>query len=148
MRRMRTFKDFLVWYNNLDMEPFLEAIERQSRIHQTRGINMLKSAISLPGLAIRWLFTQVEWSRVATFASGASVADVCESVARSLPVLLLDKPNEDLYATIRGGIVGGPSIVFHRYHEVGCTRIRENTYGDAAQPCEKIVGVDANALYL
>ena len=148
VRGMRTFRDFLAWYNNLDVEPFLEAIERQSSIYQTRGIDMLKSAISLPGLAIRWLFTQVKTPRVLPLTSDFSIADVCASVARSLPVLLLDKLNEDLYTTIRGGIVGGPSIVFHRYHETGCTKIREKTYGDAAKPCAKIVGVDANALYL
>ncbi len=147
-RDMKSFRDFLVWYNNLDVEPFLEAIEQQSRIYRSKGIDMLKSAISLPGLAIRWLFTQIESPPILTFNSRCSVADVCTSVKQSLPVMLLDKPNEDLYSIIRGGIVGGPSIVFHRYHEVGLTRIREKTYGSSAKVCGKIVGVDANALYL
>ena len=43
---------------------------------------------------------------------------------------------------------GGPSIIFHRYHEAGETKIREAEKGQAAKLCEKIVGYDAKALYL
>ena len=50
---MATFKDFLIWYNNLDVEPFLQAIGKQTAIFKSKGIDMLKSAISLPGLAVR-----------------------------------------------------------------------------------------------
>ena len=45
-------------------------------------------------------------------------------------------------------MVGGPSLVFHRYHEKGVTTLRHNEYGEAARPCWSIVGYDANALYL
>ena len=41
-------------------------------------------------------------------------------------------------------IVGGPSIIFNRYHESGKTFIRNNPN----RPCKKIIGYDANALYL
>ena len=33
---MKTCRDFLVWYNNLDVKPFLQAIERQSRFYSDR----------------------------------------------------------------------------------------------------------------
>lgn len=41
-------------------------------------------------------------------------------------------------------ICGGPAIVFHLYHERHKTFIRNNE----SKPCKKIVGYDANALYL
>ena len=43
--------------------------------------------------------------------------------------------------------MGGPSLVFTRYHEVGVTKIRSH---QAAEPrlCKRILGYDANALYL
>ncbi len=55
---------------------------------------------------------------------------------------LFDKSNKDLYETISDNIVGGPSLIFTRHHEAGETLIR----GD--KPCQRIVGFDANALYL
>ena len=48
-------------------------------------------------------------------------------------------------------MVGGPSIIFHRYHEAGKTKIREREITDQGKEpkmCQKIVGYDANALYL
>ena len=41
-------------------------------------------------------------------------------------------------------IVGGPSIIFNRYHETDKTFIRNNPN----KPCQKIIGYDPNALYL
>ena len=49
------------------------------------------------------------------------------------------KGNEDLYQKYRYNLVGGPSIVFHHYHE----RNKRN-----GKPCQRILGYDANALYL
>ena len=109
---------------------------------------MLKSAISLLGSAIRWLFTQIGLPPLVTLASGFSIAGMCCSITQALMVMLLDKPNEDLYAVIRCGIVGMPCIVFHCYHKAGRTRIREKTYGDRTKLCDKVVGVNANAFYL
>ena len=48
-------------------------------------------------------------------------------------------------------MVGSPSIIFHRYHEAGKTKIREREITDQGKEpkmCQKIVGYDANALYL
>ena len=53
---MQTFRDFLVWYNNLDVAPFLQALEKQSSVFAEKGIDMFKTATSLPGLATSWLF--------------------------------------------------------------------------------------------
>ena len=57
---------------------------------------------------------------------------------------LISDEDRDLHETFRKQIFGGPSIVFHRYHEKGETQIR----GLSKQDVELILGLDANALYL
>ena len=47
-----------------------------------------------------------------------------------------------MHTCLKQNIVGGPSIVFHRYHEAGKTKIR------GGKLCQRVVGFDANALYL
>ena len=42
---MTTLRDFLVWYNNRDVVPFLQAIDRQFAFYQQRGIDMFKQGI-------------------------------------------------------------------------------------------------------
>ena len=78
--------------------------------------------------------------------------------AKTHPMIhLIDKKNKRVYYKIKDNIVGGPSIVYHRYHEVGVTNInrvhynkddKEWYYNDDGKPVKKIVGYDANALYL
>ena len=46
---MRTLQDFLVWYSNLDVVPFLEGLDKMSQFWHRYGVDMLKEAISLPG---------------------------------------------------------------------------------------------------
>ena len=124
---MSTFQEFLIWYNNLDVVPFLEAVEKMSQFWQERKIDMFKDGISVPGLTLKYLFSYLSPQ---TYFS------------------LFDQANSDLYHLIKDNNTGGPSIIFHRYQEAGKTKIREAEEGEAAKLCEKIVGYDANALYL
>ena len=55
-KNMHTFADFFTWYNNLDVEPMLQAIQRQSVVYENKRIDMLKDGITLSGLAVLWLF--------------------------------------------------------------------------------------------
>ena len=57
---------------------------------------------------------------------------------------LIHSKDEGLYDKIKSSLIGGPSIVTTRYHEVGQTYIRGNT----AKPCKSILGYDFNSLYL
>jgi G:T-mismatch repair DNA endonuclease (very short patch repair protein) len=91
-------------------------------------IDMFIDAMSLPGLAVFWLF---------------KLSSTSEN-----PIKLLDPQDRGLYPMIKKNLVGGPSIVFHRYHEKGITSIRQQEFGNEAKRCERILGVDANALYL
>ena len=53
---MTTFRDFLVWYNNLDVGPFVTAVENLQRYFFKRNIDIFKISISVPGLARHMLF--------------------------------------------------------------------------------------------
>ncbi|XP_053380152.1 uncharacterized protein LOC123531892 [Mercenaria mercenaria] len=119
---MSTFKDFLVWYNNLDVGPFVTAVERLQKFYFDKNIDVLKTAMSVPGIARQLLFKSAT-------EKGAEFS-------------LIDRKNADLHATIKDNIVGGPSIIFTRHHQSGKTKIR------GGKTCEKVVGYDANALYL
>ena len=50
---MSTIKEFLIWHNNLDMVPFLEAVGKMIVFWQERKINMFKDGISVPGLTLK-----------------------------------------------------------------------------------------------
>ena len=118
---MKTLVDFLRWYNNKDVVPFLEAIETQSRFYQERGIDMLKDGIGVPGLTLRYLFKNIPSDTYFT---------------------LFSKQTKDIHTLIRQQLVGGPSIIFNRYKEKGVSAIR------GGKPVETLEGFDANALYL
>ena len=49
---------------------------------------------------------------------------------------------------LRTGMVGGPVQVFMRYHEKDTTCIRSHVYGEKSKLTKKIIGYDANSLYL
>ena len=156
---MKTVRDLLIWYNNLDVVPFLKALETQCAVYQAKGIDMLKQAISLPGLSTQWMFSVVGDRanyREALVASRKrlpkegpmSYAVIKRAAIAVQRVRLIDAHDADIYNLIRENTVGGPSLVFHRYHEKGITKIRPAVYGDSGRLCQEVVGVDANALYL
>ncbi|KAI8495466.1 hypothetical protein Bbelb_269210 [Branchiostoma belcheri] len=127
-RGMKTMKDFLIWYNNKDVVPMLEAIQKMVDFYRDLGIDMLKDGISVPGLTLKYLFMNLESDTYFT---------------------LVDK--EDVYKLFKENIVGGPSIIFHRYHQKGETFIRQKVMehsGRQPKLCQKVIGFDANALYL
>ena len=121
-RHMTTFKDFLKWYNNLDAEPFVKAIQNFQQFYFQKGIDVFKTAISVPGIARQLLFKTVR-NLNANFA-------------------LFDEANKDLFQTVKRNIIGRPSIIFTRHHCTSQTLIR------GEKPCRAILGFDANALYL
>ena len=56
---MKTLRDFLVWYNNRDVVPFLEAIDKQFAFYRQQNIDMFKDGISVPGLTLLYLFNDL-----------------------------------------------------------------------------------------
>ena len=119
--RMKSMRDFLVWYNNRDAVPFLEAIDKQFAFYKQHNIDMFKDGVSVPGLTLLYLFNELPSNTFFT---------------------VFNQTNSDLHLLVKDNIVGGPAIIFHRYHEKDITKIR------GEETCRSIVGYDANALYL
>ncbi|KAG3231110.1 hypothetical protein PI124_g23795 [Phytophthora idaei] len=47
---MKSIKDLLVWYNNLDVVPFIKAIKAQRELFKRFDLDMFADGVSLPGL--------------------------------------------------------------------------------------------------
>ena len=115
-------RDFLVWYNNRDVTPFLDAIAKQIGFYKQQNIDMSKDGISVPGLSLSHLFNDLP---------------------NDTNFVTFNRTNSELHQLVKDNIVGGPAIIFHRYHEKDVTKIR-----GGGETCRSIVGYDANALYL
>ena len=119
---METLREYLIWYNNRDVTPFLDAIAKQAGFYKQHNIDMIKDGISVPGLSLLHLFNDLP---------------------NDTYFVTFNRTNSDLHKLVKDNIVGGPAIIFHRYHEKNVTRIR-----GGSELCRNIVGYDANALYL
>ena len=126
---MKTFKDFLEWYNNLDVLPFIEAVEKMKTFYKAKKLDLFKDGVSLPGLVLKYLMKGTE--------SDFYLFDEEDKVTKEY------RQRNNLFYLLKDSIVGGPSIIFNRYHEANKTKIR-----DGDKFCKKIIGYDANALYL
>ena len=118
---MKTMYDFLVWYNNRDVVPFLDAIDKQFAFYKQQNIDMFKDGVSVPGLTLLYLFNELPSNTFFT---------------------VFNQTNSDLHLLVKDNIVGGPAIIFHRYHEKDITKIR------GEETCRSIVGYDAYAMYM
>ncbi|KAL9972881.1 hypothetical protein ACROYT_G019266 [Oculina patagonica] len=121
---MRTFADWLRYYNNLDVAPGLEALKKMRAFYSEKGIDILKDAVSIPSVSMHYLLR-------GAVERGAEMYSPCKKA----------------YEMLKGAVVGGPSIVFTRYHKAFVTKIRDHQFG-VLHLCKNIVGYDANALYL
>ena len=92
--------------------------------YRERGIDILKDAVTLPGVSLHYLLR-------GTIERGTD----------------LYSPGKEAYDMLKNAMVGGPSIVFKRHHEAGVTQIMPHRY-TKTKTCKKIIGYDANALYL
>ena len=126
--KMKTMKDYLVYYNNLDVAPFVRAINEHSKFFIERSVDMFKDGLTLPGLTLKFLFQNTELN--------------------ATPYVLFSHHEKEVHNLLRKNLVGGPAIIFHRHHRSGITRIRERKYGVESKKCDHILGVDANSLYL
>ena len=91
MEKMKTFRDFLPWYNNKDVVPALQAMKKMMKFYYDQKIDMLKLGCTLPNLANICLHKPTD--------------------RKFYPFIEADK---DLHEKIRSEMTGGPSIVFTR----------------------------------
>ena len=102
-RNMCTFKDFLRWYNNKNVVPTLETMQKMLASYHRKGIDMLKLGCTLPNLA-----------------------NICLHRSTSAKFYPFTETDKDLLQKIREDMVGGPSIVFTRKAVVDETFIRKS----------------------
>ena len=126
INNMKTLRDLLVYYNNEDCRGFVLAVEKQMAFFRSKHLDM-KSAISMPGLAIQRLF-QLKDPQAA--------------------ILLFGEKNKDLYHLIRSGIRGGLSMVFNRYQHAEETKIKQEYFCEQAELTKSCHGFDVSGMYL
>ena len=122
---MKTFGDWLEYYNNLDVTPFFETLEKMKAFYTKLGIDIFKDAVSLPGVSMQYIL---------------------RGTLRGRNPPKLYAPSSEAYEMLKGAVVGGPSLVFTRKHIAGQTSIRSHKY-DSARTVQSILGFDANLLY-
>ena len=54
-RGMQTFGDWLEYYNNLDVAPFLEALQKMKEFYTGLGVDIFKVAVSLPSVSQQYI---------------------------------------------------------------------------------------------
>ena len=116
---MCTFMDFQRWYNNKDVVPTLEAMQKMLAFYHKKGIDMLKLGCTLP-----------------------NSANICLHKSTSAKFYPFTGTDKDLLQKIREAMVGAPSIVFTRKAAVDETFIQKSK-----NICISIVGLDASQLY-
>ena len=122
---MQTFGDWLEYYNNLDVTPFLETLEKMKAFYTKLGTDIFKDAVSLPGVSMQYIL---------------------RGTLRGCDPPELYAPGPEAYKMLKEAVVGGPSLVFTRKHIAGQTRIRSHKY-ESARTVQRILGFDANSLY-
>ena len=108
-----------MWYNNKDVVPTREAMQKIIEFYHQKEIDMLKLGCILPNLA-----------------------NVCLHKSTDSKFYPYTESDKDLLEKTREDMVGAPSIVFTRKAVVDETFIRKST-----NLCKSIVGIDASQLY-
>ena len=116
--QMSSFIEFLRWYNNENVAPTLEAMQKKIAFYHDKGIDMLKLGCTLPKLA-----------------------DICLHKSTNANLYPFTEGDWGLLEKLREHVVGGPSIVFTRKAVVDETFIRKST-----NICKSIIGIDASQL--
>ena len=163
-RGCATMMDWLREYNLADVIPFIEALDKTRKQYYPDEIDMLKDAVSIPGISMTYVLNKALTEKATAeenelYAPGLPCTHTCEACrTKNRPAAGCGKckrvrnecnqcPKNKPYELLKTGMIGGPSIVFCRYAEVGKTKIRSHQWDDAKN-CESIVGFDANSLYL
>ena len=94
-RGMKTLRDWLEYYNNLDVTPFLETLEKIKAFYTKLGIDIFKDAVSLPGVSMQCIL---------------------RGTLRGRDPPQLYAPSGEAYEMLKGAVVDGPSLVFTRKH--------------------------------
>ena len=160
-----TMHDWLREYNIADVEPFIEALDKTRRQYYPDGIDILKDAVSIPGISMTYVLNKAlrlrDKNEPELYAPGDPCTHKCEKGCSKKQCKACKKVKKECkecsknaaYELLKTGMVGGPSMVFCRYAERGVTGIRSHVHEKESKKiknkkCKTILGYDANALYL
>ena len=118
---MKSFKDFLMWYNNKDVLPTLEAMQKVIEFYHQKEIHMLKLGCTLPNLA-----------------------NICLHKSTKIKFYPFTESDKDLLEKICEDMFGGRSIVFTRKAVVDETFIRKSI----RKPTLSLFDVSTNAYWI
>ena len=119
-------KDLLLYYNLLDVNPFIQAISNLLQPYFENGIDLFKDSFSVSGAAK----LKMQWE-----------------INHGTFFCLFPKRHSDLYQKLRSQNTSGLSMVFCWLAIVGKTKIRPHQVENPFT-CAIIKGYDCNALYL
>ena len=122
----RTFKDLLIHYNQLDVRPFVQAVQKLLKPYFKDRFDIFKNSFSV---------------------SDAAKLKMLKAIEPELFFCLFPKGHADLYKALRAQLTGGLSIVFSRLAIAGKTKIRPHQIKDP-ETCQKLIGLDSSSLYL
>ena len=90
-RGMRTFSDWLEYYNNLDVAPFLQALQKMKEFYTT----LVVDAVFLPGVSQQYILRKTLKGH------------------KGYKPPKLYAPNKEAYDMLKAAVVGGPSRGVH-----------------------------------
>ena len=150
--------DWLQVYDEADMIPFVEALDKTQIQYYPEEINMLKDAVSIPGIFMIYVLNKALKMKPGTpdlyipgdpcehkcheECSGIGCRD-CKQVREDCMICAKNKP----YELLKKGMARRLSIVFSRYAEARVSKIRPHKY-ENPKTCASVIGFDANSLYL
>ena len=117
----KTMKDFVLAYNRSDIINLPECTARHAEFFRTLGVDLWKDGVSLPSLAMNYMFG---------------------TVAEGVNFVVADKKNTTFYWKLRNSMIGGLSIIINREMISGVTAIRPG-----GKLCQRVVSLDSNNLY-
>ena len=151
-----TMMDWLREYNLADVVPFIEAVDKTRKQYYADEIDVLKDAVSIPGVSMRYVLNKSLKlkPKIELYAPGEPCRHKCLSscckkackACREVQNSCTECTKNEAYELLQTGMVGGPAIVFCRYHERDVTGIRSHVYPDS-KACKTVLGLDANMLY-
>ncbi|XP_057316834.1 uncharacterized protein LOC130657857 [Hydractinia symbiolongicarpus] len=152
-----TMMDWLREYNLADVEPFIEAVDKTRLQYYDDEIDILKDAVSIPGVSMRYVLNKSLRlnPKLELYTPGEPCKHKCKvdcyqrscKACKKVQKACTECTKNEAYELLQTGMVGGPAIVFCRYHERDVTGIRSHIYGRNSKKCKTILGYDANMLY-
>ena len=151
--------DWLRVYNEADIILFIKAVDKTRNQYYPNEIDMLKDAVIILGISMTYMLNKTlkmkELGDHKLYALGQTCKHKCSDTCLGIGCKDCERFRADCtqwsknksYKLLKTGMVGGPSIVFRRYVEVGKTAIRSHIYPDA-KICKSVDGWDTGSLYL